>query len=923
MKREKIFTFKQILIANIVLAILYYFSGKLARLLSLPPGIACAMWPGAGIALAYFIHYGPSVSIGLYLGAFLINHELSGANAQALTTWEANIVPLMISFSAILHPLVSTHLIKLVGISVRRLVKANEIFTLIVIGGILGTIISSTIGVMTLYYFKVLSLELITEDWLVWWLGDFVGVLIFTPITLLSLGNFHKHYVRFSQVVIPVFIFLIISISLFYKFKSNELEKFENEFNVKSSKMQSALKEAFNNHVNIMMSIKFFYESSSFISREEFYNYTRMYINSSLGVQSIQWVPFVKKDKRSEFETEMSRYYRDSLFIKVKEANDFIVSPVKEFYYPISYVEPYEGNSIVLGYDIYSDISRQGLLDDARENNAISSSNVIKLIQDYNRRPGVVFSVPIFKEGRGEFLGFVSGVFKIKEILTHALRDLSVDEIDYLIYLNNEDLSDSELYLSSFKSLDEIRKNSIFKNTYKFSIAGREWSFNTYFSIKNLMKKKYWSLWALLTVALMFSGIFGIILLIITGQNELVQIEVKQKTKDFEAKNKELIELNERMETVSSYKSEFLANMSHEIRTPLNGIIGMLHLLEDDNLTSDQKSNLDTIKVASESLTTIINDILDFSKIEAGKLNLEFINFDLKTLVEIIVKLHQKEASKKGVEFKLEFSENFPPYIRSDKTRISQVLNNLLSNAVKFTERGMIKINIRAEEFDNQETLIYFSVKDSGIGIDKEKIDSLFKPFSQGDTSTTRKYGGTGLGLVISKKLAQMLGGDITVVSEIGRGSGFVFNIFTTKVSFSSIESEEKIESNHDFSKISVLVCEDNKINQKVINSLLNKLGPKVQFAENGIMAIKICEKEKFDLIFMDLQMPQKDGFEASLGILEKGLNTTTPIVAMTANVFQADRQKCFEHGMKDFVEKPIKIHEVVRVLGKIVKKSY
>ncbi len=410
-------------------------------------------------------------------------------------------------------------------------------------------------------------------------------------------------------------------------------------------------------------------------------------------------------------------------------------------------------------------------------------------------------------------------------------------------------------------------------------------------------------------------------LIIIDGRS-VIQGIIRNITerKKFEA---ELIKAKDIAESATKSKSRFLANMSHEIRTPMNGIIGMANILKTTKLNSEQQDHLNLISISANNLLAIINDILDLSKIESDQLTMENIDFDLIENINDIIKILQIKTNEKGIDLKINYTNNIPQFIKGDPVRLNQIILNLINNAIKFTEKGSVEVFVSKISENTNKIKLHFKIIDTGIGISKEGQKKLFKEFSQVYSYTTRKHGGTGLGLAISKKLSEKMNGEIGVESELGKGSTFWF---TVEVEIGS--SPEKLGSeiselnNIEVGKsLKILIDEDNLINQKVAKMTLEKLGHIVDLAENGEIAVEKFLANEYDIILMDVQMPVMNGIDATRQIrkIEEAINKSKGIriVAMTANVMKQDKEEYLASGMDDFVSKPFKINELINILEK------
>ncbi|BCN94256.1 hypothetical protein THMIRHAM_20410 [Thiomicrorhabdus immobilis] len=393
-----------------------------------------------------------------------------------------------------------------------------------------------------------------------------------------------------------------------------------------------------------------------------------------------------------------------------------------------------------------------------------------------------------------------------------------------------------------------------------------------------------------------------------------LELQVEQRTAEAEKEKNRALAL-------SKAKSEFVATMSHEIRTPINGIIGALNLLETEIISEECRRLLGIADHSANVLLHVINDILDFSKIEAGQMNVEKIPFDLYQACQNSLLPFQEKCTEKNIELCFTWDEQISHWQIGDPFRITQVINNYLSNAVKFTEQG--KITLQVGTIDEQ---IQLSIIDTGIGISAEGLAKLFIDFSQVDASTTRQFGGTGLGLVISMKLARLMGGDVGVESTQDFGSKFWIRLPNQPADSQTKPTAKPLISDLKSQSSTILLVDDNQINRQIGQKILEKLGHQVDLAEDGFEAVALVKQKQlhflpaYDLILMDCQMPEMDGFEATRTI--RGLKLDTPIIALTANTSNEDKQLAFDSGMNGFLSKPFKIDEIQSLILSYQQKS-
>lgn len=397
----------------------------------------------------------------------------------------------------------------------------------------------------------------------------------------------------------------------------------------------------------------------------------------------------------------------------------------------------------------------------------------------------------------------------------------------------------------------------------------------------------------------------------IVAKHVINQLELRTKNIQLDAQKKIA-------ERAVFAKDSFLANMSHEIRTPLNAIIGFTDLLAQTKLDTIQQDYISSVQVAGENLLLIVNDILDLSKIESGNLVIEVQPFNLKKTLKHIYKLLKVKVPN-GIEFNLFLDADMPDLVVGDQGRLNQILVNLTGNALKFTEEGEVTVSVKLVAETDDHYLLRFSVKDSGIGIPEDKLATIFERFKQAEESTTRRFGGTGLGLNIVKQLVELHDAEIQVKSKEGRGSEFFF-VFNYKKA-KATEIKPKTLSEEKLGKLKILLCEDNFLNQKLVKSVIHNFGFELDIAENGEAGIELLSKNNYDLVLMDLQMPVKDGYQTTEYIRNE-MKSTIPIIAMTAHSLVGEQERCFDVGMDAYVPKPFKQAALLQAIKTVMTKD-
>ena len=422
--------------------------------------------------------------------------------------------------------------------------------------------------------------------------------------------------------------------------------------------------------------------------------------------------------------------------------------------------------------------------------------------------------------------------------------------------------------------------------------------------------------WSFLAVApFTFAGMFVMVTMTMLRE---------ERIRAFQEHQAHLIEeleaARDKANAASDAKSNFLGVISHELRTPMNGVLGAAQLLSATRLEASQREYLSIIRNSGDNLLSLLNDILDMTKIEAGKMTFEVVDVVLDDLHRRVVGPFQAQAAAKGLEFVTTFEGDVPATVRGDPLRVCQVIHNLMSNAVKFTDKGTISYCVRGEKISDRRVRFDFAVTDSGAGISPDDLDRLFQPFTQVDASSTRRFGGTGLGLTISRRMANIMGGDITVTSTLGQGSTFTFSVEAEVVEWAKLEAAAPIRAEIDSgAKLSVLVVEDHPVNRMILEAWMGSAGHVSTTAENGQIAVDLALTQRFDLIVMDVNMPVMDGLTATRLIRSGGgANADAPIVVLSASARTEDHEAGLEAGADAYLNKPIDFMALAEVMNRV-----
>lgn len=714
--------------------------------------------------------------------------------------------------------------------------------------------------------------------------------------------------------------------------------------------------------------IALFCEVTEDINLSNFRSFALPFAVHEPGVLAFAWIPRITAERREEIETAGREGRPDFQFTEKNADNQFDRAGRRGDYFPMYYVEPAKGNQGIPGFDLGSDpIQREAIERSLASGRAVVIPNA-PLMHGDGRYIAMFFYKPVFRKNvqletarqrRDNLRGFVLGIFRISDIMEDALatfppEDVNVQLIDPSAPGGRQVFYEQSLANKNIDSTPAPAQSDIRQEVdYKLQIGGGTWRMAFIPGENFVVAHRTWQPWLVSGAAMLITVIGNLFLYLVirsslrnqraamyrASQCESAEKEAKRYAAALEEANKVLEQVSMTARTASESKSEFLANMSHEIRTPLTAILGYADVLLSivSQESEDQRQAAITIKRNGEYLLTIINDILDLSKIEAGRLEVESVPCssckiftDLRTLMSV-------SAEAKGLAFNIGCSGSLPETIQSDPVRLRQILINLIGNAIKFTQSGEVRVDVRFETDSSLDHKLRIDVSDTGIGMSDKQLGHLFRPFAQADGTTTRRFGGTGLGLVISKRLANMLGGDITVRSTPGEGSIFTFTVATGPLEgvvfrdHSAERNSPEEEASPPVAAVElhgkILLAEDGPDNQRLISFILRRAGAEVSVANNGQEAVDLMRPAvdengrktwPFDLVLMDIQMPVMDGYEAILLLREEGFRG--PIIALTAYAMPKDIQRCLEAGCDVHLAKPINLDVLLQAAVQLMK---
>jgi signal transduction histidine kinase/BarA-like signal transduction histidine kinase len=881
---------KENVIASVIYLALLFISENFALFYEVQPVI----WPASAAFLAVSLAYGQKALFGPLICSFIyISLDVQPASEKLGLGFSTSVA----AFMTLLNYLRVWVLLKLtdkfIGKENLSLKSPKLMLRFLIIAGPIGGTLGALLVLPALINVPDMTYSFRIFLFMRWWLAMTTGGIIFTPILLMILQKPERNPIPRRIYLLTSFGAVALMFGMLWFIRSAlliEIQQYDQEI---SRQSEMGIQDHFLKVEDLTNSLRAAIILKPDMTATEFDKVANELVGHRSGtVDFLSWSPIVLHDQRLKYETE------NNCSINMLTNNGLVPAIDQNSYVPVHYLHPAGIADTVLCFDLLSESRRHdGVLKAIGERKPTLSEPIALANND---SLGVLMINPLLNDDN-QAIGVISAIVVIDNLLQLTLQNLNHKDIEFSFYHYEKNGERSRVYTNEIQNSDTLDPNV---RTFELSFFDQNWQVNWQPKVNEIRRIYSWQINLFSTIGAIFVILIQYIGYRLVILNQTIQREVSKKTEELEQAKRDA-------EQASVTKGQFLANMSHEIRTPLNAILGFAELAKTESLAQKKQDYLDGIWSSSEALLSLVNDVLDFSKIEAGKLVLNPTRFSIQQIADRLNAIFSIQIRNKGLQFKFSYDHEQTYDIYADDARIQQILLNLCSNALKFTNEGFIRVALHVDKTTESTGVLRATVEDSGIGISEEEQPRIFEEFTQADASISRTFGGTGLGLAISHTLANILKGELTLRSRLGEGTAFQLVVPV------DLKEKKRIKSTSSrlMTNRRILVVDDNPVNLKVTEALLQKSGFQVTTENNGFSAIESVYKQKPDLILMDMQMPELDGLETTRRIREFFDQKNLIIVGLTANAAKEDRDQCFEAGMNDHLSKPISMDKLSRCL--------
>lgn len=915
------------LIGNLLLALAYFMTGHIGLALAAAPSFATIVWPASGIALAWVLLFGWRLLAGVVLGSFLVNvFELAKVldNSIFAVDW---LIPLAVGLGAACQAWAGAWLIKRYVGFPTALDSSLVVLKVLALGGIIATLINATWSVSVLYGAGVISESLVAQSWFIWWIGDSIGVLVFAPV-LLVMGlprPLYRHLRVMIVTLVSASAFVMLALIFLLAVALEQKDRLA-EFESRNQQAINQVQQGLQDYENFALFARGFFEGSEVVTASEFQHFVRSWLVKYPEVQVVEWAAKVLLSEREQWQQQQSAIWGKKVEISEKGGTQrdilLINAGQRELYFPLVYLEPWQGNQQMFAFDIQTNTNNTQLLQQVANSGKVALSAPIKLAQLSHHPSASVLYVPVYHPQATaktwqSVQGFVGLVLK-HELLLSQMHQQAVGK-SYHIWVKDK-ATGQTLYGQepSASTLKKVTDMGMYYRSY-LNIGQREWLIDIWPAEKQLASYQSWLTWMVLIISLLSTSLAVSYTLVSTGRRQYLEQTIGEQTQVLLKRNQQLEIARAEADKANIAKSLFLANMSHEIRTPMNGVLGMAELLKDTEMTLQQQQYVQVIYASGKALLSIINDILDYSKTEAGKMDIELIDVDIEEILAESATIFSLVAEQKGLEFLLSVEPHTATTLRTDPTRLKQILLNLLSNAFKFTHEGQIVVRVYSKPQEAHQWL-YIDVSDTGIGISPSQQQRLFDVFTQAHSATSRQFGGTGLGLSISKKLAQLMNGQIALQSELGKGA--TFTLVLPYIAASLEFAQQHQQSLSLLKGLRVLLVDNSYEFGRRMVQQAQLWGMHIDVIHDGEYALLLMRKAQqvyrpYQVLILDSELAHIEALEIAQQVAAEPLLHTVRCILLTSLHHQASKQQLEAANIAWAMTKP---HSVMPVRDAILR---